>query len=241
MSTVSQVESAVSTMVNETTQTQKKTAVKGRTVGNPTLSEAGAKYYEELKKKFSGMDFVLVSRDMKQAAQAQAGKFANPSKMVVLIDEDKIERMATDEKYRKQYEAIIQNGSRQMPSLQKSLAPAGSAVKGYGMKVNDGGTASFFAVVDKSLAAQKKRIAKKSAEKKEADKKADKKEAEKAREERLEERRAERSAESDEVMVTASSIEELIQKVNDILMGGMSDTVQTEEELMVGQNFDFKL
>ena len=35
--------------------------------------------------------------------KANAAKYANGYKTVVLIDEDKIEQMATDEKFRKQY------------------------------------------------------------------------------------------------------------------------------------------
>ena len=55
------------------------------------------------------------------------------------------------------------------------------------MLLNDGGNASFFAVIDKSLAAQRERIEKKSAEKKEAAKadarKQEKKKAEEKRKE----------------------------------------------------------
>ena len=153
----------------DTKNTAKKSNVKGKTVGEPKLSDKAAKYYEDLKKKYSGMEFILVSRDQKAFAQSQAASYANPAKMVVLIDEDKIERMATDESYRKQYEGIIANAASGMSQLSKSLS-GNSSVKGYGMKVNGNGTASFFAVIDKSLAAQRKRIEKKAQEKKEAKK-----------------------------------------------------------------------
>lgn len=66
----------------------------GKTIGNAKLSEEGAKYYQELKKKYSNMDFILVSKDQKANAQANAASYANGNKMVVLIDEEKIERMA---------------------------------------------------------------------------------------------------------------------------------------------------
>lgn len=79
----------------------------GKTIGNAKLSEEGVKYYQELKKKYSNMDFILVSKEQKANAQANAASYANGNKMVVLIDEEKIERMATDENYRKQYEGII--------------------------------------------------------------------------------------------------------------------------------------
>ena len=87
-----------------TKETTKTTGNYGKTLGKVQLSEEGAKYYEELKKKYSGMDFVLVSKDMKDYAKANASSFGNANRMVVLIDEEKIERMATDENYRAKFE-----------------------------------------------------------------------------------------------------------------------------------------
>lgn len=235
----------------------KKSKVSGATVGTPELSEKAQEYYEQLKKKFSNMDFILVSEDMKATAQANAASYANPNRMVVLIDEDKIERMAEDENYRKQYEGII-SMSAQLSELSQKLGSNASKLKGCGIQVKDG-MASFFAVVDKSLESQKKRIEKK-AEEKAADKKADtKKRAEKAAakkqaEKAAEEKQAEKAAEEgragkatdaakakgeDVVVVTASSVEELIQKINDAIYGSMSDHVLTEEERQIGGKFDY--
>ena len=146
---------------DKTDKTEKNGKVTGKTIGNPKLSEKAAKYYEELKRKYSNMDFILVSEDQKEKARAQAGSYANASKMVVLIDEDKIERMAEDENYRRQYEAIIANAGSGIAQLRSSLEASGTKVKGYGMQVNDGGTASYFAVLQKSSDAQKERIEKK--------------------------------------------------------------------------------
>lgn len=226
-----------------------KTKVSGKTVGEPQLSDKAAKYYEQLKKKYSNLDFILVSRDKKQQASAQAGSFANPSKMVVLIDEDKIERMAEDENYRKQYEGIIANAQNGLKSLGSSIAGSGAKVKGYGMTVNDGGTASYFAVLEKSNAAQRERIEKKSAEKKEAKKAEAKKEAKEARQERLEksrndkkaDRREESWGERETVTITASSEEELLRKIQDYVQGNGIYTVQTEEEKSRGQSIDFSV
>ena len=118
----------------------------GKTIGNAKLSEEGVKYYQELKKKYSNMDFILVSKEQKANAQANAASYANGNKMVVLIDEEKIERMATDENYRKQYEGIIKNAASGLSQLKSQIESSGQSqnVVGYGMKVNDGGTASFF-------------------------------------------------------------------------------------------------
>ena len=43
------------------TSNVKKNNASGKTVGNPKLSEKASKYYEQLKRKYSNMDFVLVS------------------------------------------------------------------------------------------------------------------------------------------------------------------------------------
>ena len=221
------------------TQTEKTTGNYGKTIGNVKLSEEGAKYYEELKNKYSNMDFILVSKDQKANAQANAASYANASKMVVLIDEEKIERMATDENYRKQYESIIKNAASGLTQLKSQIEASGQSgnVKGYGMQVNGGGTASYFAVLKKSAADQKARIEKKAAEKKEAKKAAEKKAEKKEKEERLHEPK---DTGEETVTITANSIEELMQKIQDYYFNQMSDTVQTAEESALGQHIDFR-
>ena len=205
----------------------------GKTIGNAKLSEEGAKYYQELKKKYSNMDFILVSKDQKA--------YANGNKMVVLIDEEKIERMATDENYRKQYEGIIKNAASGLSQLKSQIESSGQNqnVVGYGMKVNDGGTASFFAVLKKSSADQKARIEKKAVEKKEAKKAEEKKAEKKERQDKLKEAQ-QTSDDDDTITISAGSIEELIKKINDYTFSMKSDNVQTEAELQVGQHIDFR-
>lgn len=250
MNTTMQTEIAQVLGANESTRKPSKSY--GKTIGTPELSEKAEKYYEELKHKYSNLDFILVSKEEKAAAQAQAGKYANPSKMVVLIDEEKIEKMANDPGYRKKYEAIISGAVPQMNQLKKSLEGQSNVV-GFGCQVNSGGKLSFFAVVDQSLAAQKKRIeqnaVKKAQEKKTAAKKAEKKRAEEAAAEKLAEKKAEKKAENetvdwsnakDFVTVEASSIEELLRKLENMNYARMSDMVMTKEEAMLGQNIDFR-
>ena len=177
----------------EQTQNEKSGSVSGKTIGSPKLSKKAADYYESLKKKYSNMDFILVSEDKKEQAKAQASSYANASKMVVLIDEDKVERMAEDENYRKQYEAIIANAASGISQLKSSLQSSGANVKGFGMQVNDGGTATYFAVLEESSAAQRERIEKKAAEKKAEKKAAEKKAEKKHQKEKLEEARSEKT------------------------------------------------
>lgn len=254
MSAISQVMETTAASVYEAAENTKKTQekeeqnikkvpVSGKTIGEPKLSEKAAKYYDKLRKQYGNMDFILVSSDMKEIAKSQAGRYANANRMVVLIDEEKIERMAEDENYRKQYESIISNAAVRMPQLASSLQSKN--VKTFGMQVNSNGTASFFAVMDKSFAAQRKRIAqmrdKKAADQKAAAKKDAKKAAEDKRADQIEEKRkASRTEDSDTITVTASSIDELLRKIDDVIYSGMSDNVWTEQEKMVGQGFDFR-
>jgi len=223
----------------------------GKTIGSPQLSEKAAKYYEQLKKKYGNYDFILVSEDQKATAQANAAQYANSYKTVVLIDEEKIERMATDENYRKKYEAILSGASSQLEQLKNSMTSSGASVKGYGMQVNDGGTASFFAVLKKSSAAQKERIAKKAEEKKAEKKAEEKKAAKEEKQERLEEARAGKAEKVDgadetdtdyeeTVTISANSIEELMSKIEDYTFTELSDNVLTESETYVGQTIDWK-
>ena len=233
--------------------TQKKSKVNGKTIGEPQLSEKGAKYYEQLKAKYGNYDFILVSKEEKANAEANAAQYANKNKTVVLIDEEKIEKMATDSEYRKKYENILSGAQAQIDQLAKSIGNL-SGVKGFGIKVNDNGGTSFFAAVDKNAAAnakaQQKRLEKKAAEKKEAKKNAQKAADEKRLEKLRDQKRTEKTDDTDEwekiaenediEVVSAGSIEELVKKVQDLTYASMSDHVMTEDELALGGHIDFK-
>ena len=196
-------ETASAAQVGGSTAVSGKKNEYGRTIGEPKLSEEGKKYYDELKKKFGGYDFILVSKDQINNAKSQAARYANPTKPVVLIDEEKIEKMATDKDYREKYESVIAGASSQLSKMKDQLMSSGADVKGFGIQVNDGGTASFFAVVKKSQDAQAERIeknreAKKAAHKKEV-KEAAAKRAEKQKAEKLKEKRAEAKKKAEEL------------------------------------------
>ncbi len=219
------------------TEEGKKTYTGGRTVGDPKLSDKAAKYYEELKKKFGDMDFVLVSKDRMADVKKNAAAYGDPNKTVVLIDEEKLERMATDEEYRKKYEGIISNGRKQLSELAEKMT-GNSSIKGFGMQVNDNGTVSFFAAMEKGNRDVSEKMAQKRAEKK-AEKKAHQKKEEKiAEKEKREKAKAEEKQELETVY--ADSIDELINKISDFTFEQKSDSVFTESELSVGGSIDYK-
>ncbi|MBQ8982498.1 MAG: hypothetical protein IJ079_02825 [Lachnospiraceae bacterium] len=239
----------------------------GMSIGNVELSDKAKDYYNSLKKKFGNAEFILVSKDMKASVQANAAAYGNANKMVVLIDEEKLERMATDESYRKKYEGIIAMSQAKLAEAKNSLTSSGANVKNFGMSVNSDGTTSFFATLEKSSKDQAKRIEKKAAEKREQkikDKKAAEKKAKEARLEKAKEKgRTEREerlkrlkktdsddqVDSDDIgidteddkeyiEIQADSMEELLAKVQDHAY--TSSGVQAEAEKYTGQNFDFR-
>ena len=182
------------------------------------------------------MDFILVSADKKEEAEANIGKYASDKSLIVLIDEEKIEKMAEDQAYRKKYEGILNNATSNFEQMKTSLGSNADSVKAYGMKFDDNGNASFFAVIDKSLAAQRDRIQMKRDQRAEEKKIADKKAAAKENQEKVQEKR--KGKPEDMVTVEASSWDDLLQKINETITMSRTDMVQTQAETWVGQQFD---
>ncbi len=220
----------------------------GTVIGNVELSDKAKDYYGKLKAKFGNMNFILVSEDMKSQVQANAAAYGNANKQVVLINEEKLEKMANDESFRKKYEGIIAMSQLKLQEAKNSLASSGASLKNFGMSVDSNGKATFFATVEKAnkKAAEKKQAAKKAAKAK------DKKRAEeKAKEKKLEEKRAKEKAEEKDadkisnefddkeyVIIKADSMEELIDKVSAYAYDNAS--ILSESEKQVGQNFDIR-
>jgi len=146
-------------VTKEADKTTKKSKVSGRTIGDPVLSDKAQKYYEKLKAKYSNMDFILVSPEKKEEAESKKGMYQSSKELLVLIDSDKIEKMAEDEEYRAKYEGILNNAASRLNQMKDSLGSKADSVSSFGMTFDDHGNASFFAVVDKSLASQRERIA----------------------------------------------------------------------------------
>ena len=234
-STTAKTDSATSTTATSSKAT---TTDYGKTIGKVQLSDTAAQYYQQLKQKYGNMDFVLVSSDQKANVSANAAAFSNSNKMVVLIDADKIEKMASDKNYREQYENTIQNASSGLSQMKTSIERAGmsGSVQGYGMSVNDGGASSFFAVMKKSFSEQTERLEKK-AEKKAEEKKTQKKAKEK--DNGIEEKSSVKE-EAETQTITANSLEELLQKMNSFYYEDRSNSVLSEAEQSVGQSIDFK-
>ncbi len=243
----------------ETDKTTKKSKVSGRTIGDPVLSDKAKKYYEKLKAKYSNMDFILVSPEKKEEAESKKGMYQSSKELLVLIDSDKIEKMAEDEEYRAKYEGILDNAASRLNQMKDSLGSKADSVSSFGMTFDDHGNASFFAVVDKSLASQRERIADKKEAAAKEKKKAQKEAQKEAQEKRAEEKKAdqtdkkgktdgtgkakdtEKTLDTDKVTVSASSWEELLKKIDHVIYESRADSVMTKEEKAVGGSFDYSI
>lgn len=232
----------------------------GTVIGEVELSDTAKDYYDKLKSKFKGMDFILVSKDMKSQVAANAASYGNANKPVVLIDEEKLERMATDESFRKKYEGIIAMSQTKLQNAKNSLVSSGANVKNFGMSVTSDGRETFFAAIEKSNTAQNKALEKRKAEKKaakaEEKKQAEEKRAEKKKEEKKayadklsELRKENKTKETDDekgvedkeyIDFRANSLEELIGKVSKYAYDNSLRSVLSLEESKIGQNIDFK-
>lgn len=183
------------------------------------LSETASNYLKELKTKYSDSEIVVVGSDQADQATEIASNVKTNKSTVIVLTEDELEKMATDEETRTQNEALLDEAFQQLPEAMKKMSESGLDIKTMGIEIKNG-TTNYFAVVDKSLSAQKERI-----EAKQEEKRAEQKEAKK---ENL-------------TKVTASSLDEFIKKLEDVLYETKADSVVTEQEKMVGQSFDFTI
>lgn len=232
----------------------------GNVIGDVQLSDKAKEYYNQLKAKFHNMEFIAVSNDMKSAVAQNAAAYGNAQKQVVLIDAEKLERMANDESFRNKYEGIIAMSQSKLLEAKNSLASSGANVKNFGMSVDSNGNESFFATVEKSQDLQKARIEKKAAEKKELKAKEQKQAQKEAQEERIRKRRENNKAEKNEasdktdnepddidetdtkeyLTIEASSMDELLAKVSSYGYDSAVSRVMTDTERMMGTQIDYK-
>ncbi len=237
----------------------------GQVIGEPKLSEKAADYLKSLKSRFGNLDFVVVGRDSVASAKANAASYGNASHMVVLIDEDKLERMATDENFRKKYETIISQAQTGGVKLNE-LAKQNGSIQKLGVSVGEDGTCKFMAACLKGSSDAARRVAARRAEKKaeakDAEKKAHRKHDEEARldkikekrevsEERLEKIREklnrtvlseddfrEYENNDDYEVITADSIEELIAALEARFPAGSADETALDEQ--TGEFADYR-
>ncbi len=184
------------------------------------LSDEAKDLLQELKEKYRNMDFMVAHFSSDEEAQSYLSR--GTKDYSVLIDPETLEAMAADEETKEKYINMIDEATTKLDDVKVELSEeaeeSGSEIKSIGITLGDDGTVSYFAELEKAGAKQKERI-ESSREKKAEEKKADEKKAaqEKAKE-RLKAGYGESltNTEKKTTMVSASSIEELLEKIRSV-------------------------
>ncbi|MCI8285356.1 MAG: hypothetical protein HFE90_08865 [Firmicutes bacterium] len=166
------------------------------------------------------MDFVVADFDKGATADEVLSKCTK--EFSVLFTSEELEKMASDEKYEKEYMRSVEQAIRMSEQINKEFGfgssyagnPDNAQLKKIGITVEDSGKITLFADFEKSGSEQQKRIDKVREEKR-ADKAAEKKRAEK-------DKRSEYMKGADDnkgvkrATIKANSVEELRRKLNEL-------------------------
>lgn len=193
----------------------------------PQLSSRAQKLLEKLRKTYDNMDFMVADFDNGEDAKAILSR--GTKEFSVLFSSEELEKMASDEKYEKEYMDRIQGAVRMSEQINAEkgfgsvIGKDGeeSRITKMGVAFNKDGTMTYFAELEKMSEKQQERI-------------------ERAREERAE-------ADSNrgtrvinpiikKTTVQASSAEELLKKMSEIDWSKVN-----EERKEEGNRFDFSI
>ena len=204
-------------------------------VKQPQLSKGAQKLLEKLRNTYGNMDFMVA--DYKSTEEAQSVLSRGTKEVSVLFSSEELEKMASDEKYEKEYMDRIDGALKMSDEINKKFGfesasgeAGGSAVTKIGISFNSDGTTSFFAELEKSSASQREHI-EKTQEEKRAQKKEDAKKAEKERLEGIIKPNAKHTT------VQADSMEELLEKIQKVDW----NTIKAGNDPDTGRKFDFSI
>lgn len=179
------------------------------------LSEKAKKLLDKLRKQYGNMDFFVSDKnsDMKAMLKNSSKEFS------VIFSSEELEKMAEDEDYAKKQMDRVNQAVRMSKEINQRYGftsaygkNAGQAeITKIGIAVGDDGTMTFFAELEKSSAKQREYMERNRDKRAEDKKAAEKKAAEKEKDSRRNEK-----GESDTRIVEASSIEDLVWKMNRI-------------------------
>lgn len=173
----------------------KKTSGTQNTVNQPKLSDKAQDLLERLKKTYGSMDFMVAGKgdDAKEILSRGTKEFS------VLFSAEELEKMASDEKYEKQYMDKVQGAVRMSEQISKQFGFGPASEKGnitkIGIAFHSDGSTSYFAGLEKMSENQRERIEKAKEQKKDL---------------------KDIPIRSKRIQVSASSMDELIKKMNQV-------------------------
>lgn len=214
---------------------ESKAAAQTGSIGEAGLSKGAQALLEKLRKSYSDMDFMVADFDKGDNAKDILSR--GTKEVSVIFSSSELEKMASDEKYEKEYMERVQGALRMSEQINREFGftsafgekSGSSEINKIGISFNSDGTTSFFAELEKSSARQREHI-----EKVREEKRAARKEQEK---ERLENRYLWEDTGVKRTVVQAGSMEELLEKIR----GVDWDSVKAENRPQSGGRFDFTI
>lgn len=193
----------------------KSEAVAEKTDPEQNLSQKAKKLLDKLRKQYGNMDFFVSDKNSDMKAMLKNGS----KEFSVIFSAEELEKMAEDEDYAKKQMDRVNQAVRMSKEINQRYGftsaygkNAGQAeITKIGIAVGDDGTMTFFAELEKSSAKQREYMERNRDKRAEDKKAAEKKAAEKEKDSRRNEK-----GESDTRIVEASSIEDLVWKMNRI-------------------------
>lgn len=200
------------------------TAAQTNNASRSRLSNRAQAFLENLRKTYSNMDFMVVDFDKGDDAKEILSR--GTKEISVLFSSEDLEKMASDEKYAKEYMDRVQGAVRMSEQINQQFgfesafgktSERGEITK-IGISFNKDGTMSIFAELEKAMDKQKERI-------------------EKVREKRAEEKKAaarkedvnrRNSVSTKKTTIQASSAEDLLKKINEIDWSNVRENKKAE-------------
>lgn len=214
---------------------ESKAAAQTGSIGEAGLSKGAQALLEKLRKSYSDMDFMVADFDKGDNAKDILSR--GTKEVSVIFSSSELEKMASDEKYEKEYMERVQGALRMSEQINREFGftsafgekSGSSEINKIGISFNSDGTTSFFAELEKSSARQREHI-----EKVREEKRAARKEQEK---ERLENRYLREDTGVKRTVIQAGSMEELLEKIRSVDW----DSVKAENRPQSGGRFDFTI
>lgn len=152
------------------------------------LSDAAKNLLEELREKYGNMDIAVAEWSTDEEQDYYAG--LTDKDFSVLINPELLERMASDESVREQYEAVLSNAGEASDTLKEELGDDAEKIKSFTITIDADGNVSYAVQILKDMADKAKNDSKTSESDKQQEriekKRAERKEQEKKRLEKLE-------------------------------------------------------
>lgn len=188
------------------------------------LSSQAKKLLDELKKKYSNMDFIVANYENDEEAASYLSR--GTKEFSVLIEPETLEEMASDEEAKAKYTGILEDSVGQLKDMADKLGDKKDEVAHLGVSIGKDGNVSYFADLEKIGERQKEWIEKSRESRKEEKAVQEKKAQELAAHEKTQRTR-----------VYADSVDELLEKINAVDW----NQVKAEEKPEEGGRFDFSV